>query len=110
MRIITSCMAIFLVMLWAAPKRFVDHAKAEEQITIQNFTFLPDTLTLKTGTIVNWVNKDDVQHTVTSTGGHEMSSKPLDAGAGYSHTFNAPGTYDYYCSIHPYMKGKVIVE
>ncbi len=110
MKTIAGCMAISLVMWWATPKRATEVPKTEEQITIQNYSFSPQTVTVKTGTRVTRINKDDVQHTVTSSTGHELSSEPLDTNVGYSHTFNAPGTYEYYCSIHSYMKGEVIVE
>jgi len=78
-------------------------------ITIDNFNFTPATITVPVGATVTWVNHDDVPHTVTS------STKTFDSGAidsdkQFSFTFTAAGTYNYFCSIHPFMTAKVIVQ
>jgi len=77
-------------------------------ITISNFAFNPQTLTVKAGTTVTWVNDDPAGHTVTVDGG--FSSGTFSKGQSFSHTFNDTGAYDYHCTIHPSMKGKIIVE
>ena len=64
---------------------------------------------MQAGTTVTWINKDAVPHTVTSLSGSELDSGTMNQGATYSHTFNSSGTYDYYCTIHPYMKASVTV-
>ncbi|HEY2665690.1 MAG TPA: cupredoxin family copper-binding protein [Actinomycetota bacterium] len=78
------------------------------QVGIVNFTFTPDTLTVKVGTTVEWTNHDDIPHTVSFTGS-AVHSGVLARNGSYSHTFAAPGTYAYICSIHPFMHGTVIV-
>jgi len=78
------------------------------QVGIVNFKFTPDSLTIKMGTTVNWTNHDDIAHTVSFTGSGVHSDVRARNGA-YSHTFGAPGTYAYICSIHPFMHGTVIV-
>ncbi|HUA79010.1 MAG TPA: cupredoxin family copper-binding protein [Dyella sp.] len=84
-------------------------AKAYE-IAIQNFAFAPKTLTVPTGTRVMWTNRDEEPHVITSAGAQFVSSKALDSGDTYTVTFSKPGTYAYYCSIHPMMVGTIIVQ
>ncbi len=82
---------------------------AANQVGIDNFSFTPKVLTVKRGTQVTWINADDVPHVVVNTQLKFLPSKVLDTGERYSHTFEQPGTYNYYCSIHPTMTGTVIV-
>ncbi len=84
-------------------------ARATRTITIDNFTFGTDKVTVNRGTEVTWVNRDDMPHTVVSTAG-VFESKPLDTGDRFAYTFEQPGTYPYYCSIHPRMTGTVVVR
>ncbi len=79
-------------------------------VTIDNFSFTPQILSTIAGTKVTWTNKDEVPHTVTSVDKHFTSSGVLDTDAQYSYTFSERGEYDYYCSVHPHMTGKVIVQ
>ena len=79
-------------------------------VEIQNFAFNPSQITIKKGETVIWTNKDSTPHTVLSDSGNEINSGSLSNGQTYSHTFNQAGTFEYYCSIHPYMKAKIIVE
>jgi amicyanin len=79
-------------------------------VDISGFAFSPSTLTIKSGDSVTWTNHDSTSHTVTSDTGSELSSQQIPNGETYSHTFNTAGTYSYHCSIHPSMKGKVIVQ
>ena len=62
------------------------------------------------GASVVWINLDSAPHTVVSEAGAEIQSDRLSQGNTYAHTFNLPGIYDYYCSIHPSMKGKIQVR
>ena len=78
------------------------------QITIDNFTFTPAELTITPGTTVTWVNHDDIPHTVVETH-RSFKSKTLDTDESFSMTFTAPGSFAYFCSLHPHMTGKVIV-
>jgi amicyanin len=78
-------------------------------VVIENFAYSPPTLTVPVGTTVTWTNKDSVGHTVT-TRTSLFDSGLLSKGQTFSYTFNQKGTYDYYCTVHPYMAGKIIVE
>lgn len=87
----------------------VDVAIASEdavEVSIEDFTYIPANLTVNPGTEVIWTNKDPVPHTVTSA---EFGSGTLGPGESFSYTFEYDGTYEYDCSFHPQMKGKVIV-
>ena len=86
-----------------------DDSKDKHQVTIDNFSFMPATLTVPAGTTVTWVNRDDVPHTVASDD-KKFRSQALDTDEKFSHTFSDAGTYAYYCSVHPKMTGKVIVK
>jgi amicyanin len=77
-------------------------------VHIANFTFAQPTVTVKAGTAVTWVNDDDIPHTVVAVD-KSFRSKVLDTGDRFSFTFAKPGTFAYFCSIHPHMTGKVIV-
>ena len=79
------------------------------QITVDNFTFTPGTLTVPVNSTVTWMNKDDVPHVIASTDGL-FRSKGLDTDDHFSYTFTKPGTYSYFCSIHPKMVGKIVVQ
>jgi nitrite reductase (NO-forming) len=78
--------------------------------------FVPETLTVSKGTTVTWTNGDSTLHTVTSgspeagNSGSEFDSSYLAAGKTFQHPFNTAGTFDYYCTLHPFMKGKVVVS
>ena len=79
------------------------------QVVIENFSFVPATLTIKPGTKVTWVNRDDVPHTATDTD-KRFNSKTLDTDDQFSFTFSEAGTYSYYCALHPKMTGQIIVK
>ena len=79
------------------------------EVKIDNFSFGPQTLTVPAGTTVTWTNRDDIPHTVVSTDG-VFKSKVRDTDEKFSYTFAAPGTYPYFCSIHPKMTGKIVVQ
>ena len=78
-------------------------------VTIDNFTFKPPELTVAVGTIVKWVNHDDIPHLVVSKD-KAFRSKALDTDDSFSYTFASAGTFDYFCGLHPHMVGKVIVK
>ncbi len=80
-----------------------------QKIDIDGFKFSPSSLTIKKGTTIKWTNKDNAPHTVTSDSGNELSSQTLSNGQSYSHTFSAQGIYEYYCTFHTSMKGKITV-
>jgi plastocyanin len=81
------------------------------QVVIDNFAFSPREITVAPGTRVTWVNHDDVPHTATSSvKPRAFDSGALDTDGTFSFVFKAPGTYDYFCAVHPHMTGKVIVK
>jgi plastocyanin len=101
--------ALFLGLALAPAVLGASVARADElQVKIDNFTFAPQKLTVKAGTTVTWTNDDDIPHTVTSTG--HFRSKALDTGDKFTFTFTTPGTFEYFCSLHPHMTGTVAVE
>lgn len=79
------------------------------EVKIDNFVFGPAAITVAVGTTVTWINRDDIPHTVVSTD-KVFKSKVLDTDEKFSFTFTKPGEYPYFCSIHPKMTGKVVVQ
>jgi len=79
-------------------------------ISIDNFTFNPQSLTVKAGTTVTWTNKDDIPHGIAATNNAFKRSQALDTDDSYSFTFTTPGTYQYFCYVHPHMTGTIVVE
>ncbi|UKD59166.1 cupredoxin domain-containing protein [Amycolatopsis sp. FU40] len=79
-------------------------------VAIKDFAFAPAATTVKKGTTVTWTNQDQDAHTVTSTGsGGPLRSPTLQTGQSYQYTFGAPGTFEYLCTIHPFMTATVTV-
>lgn len=78
------------------------------QVIIDGFAFAPATLTVPAGTTVTWTNRDEEPHTVAASDG-SFRSPGMGTGATYAHTFSATGSFDYVCSIHPMMRGTVVV-
>jgi plastocyanin len=86
-------------------------ATAPNAITIDNFAFGPAAITVAAGTKVTWTNRDDEPHTVVSADDPKLfKSSALDTDDSFSFTFDKPGTYRYFCSIHPHMTGTVVVK
>jgi plastocyanin len=88
-------------------------ARAQEPasaISIDNFSFTPATLTVKAGTTVTWTNRDDIPHGIAATNNAFKKSQALDTDDSYSFTFTTPGTYQYFCYLHPHMVGSILVE
>ena len=79
-------------------------------VSIENFTFNPSTLTVKAGTTITWTNKDDIPHGIASASNTFKRSEALDTDQSFSFTFTTPGTYEYFCYLHPHMVGKIVVE
>jgi amicyanin len=78
-------------------------------VSISDFKFNPASLTVSVGTTVTWINQDEEPHTVAAKDG-SFHSPGMDTHATYSYTFTTPGSYDYICSIHPFMTGTVVVN
>ena len=87
-----------------------DAAPAPVIVKISNFVFDAETLTVPPGTTVTWVNQDDDPHTIVSDDMTSFHSRALDTNESFSFTFAKPGTFGYFCSIHPHMTGKVVVK
>jgi plastocyanin len=106
------CVAASAVLALAALPTIKTTAAASSptaEVKIDNFSFTPATLTVKAGTQVTWTNADDIPHTVVSDD-RSFKSKVLDTDEKFTFTASKPGTYSYFCSIHPKMTGKLIVE
>jgi plastocyanin len=104
-RLALGAMAGFLTAALAAGPAWAD----DIQMKIDNFSFTPQQITVKAGTTVVWTNGDDIPHTVTSTTGI-FKSKVLDTDDKFSFTFTTPGTFPYFCALHPHMTGTIVVE
>ena len=87
-------------------------ARAEEAaIVIDNFVFTPATITVAAGTRVTWTNRDDIPHSIVGPGQPPgFKSLALDTEESFAHVFDRPGTYAYFCGLHPHMKGTVVVR
>jgi|SRR4051812_10594873 len=83
-------------------------AGGSKEIVVDNFSFAPAATAVATGSTITWTNKDDVPHNIVSTD-HRFKSPVLDTDEQFSHSFEAPGTYTYYCSLHPKMTGQIVV-
>ena len=112
----TLIAAVAAVLLLTVATLVVTHptpAKAEDakatEVRVDNFTFAPDTVMVPVNATVTWVNKDDIPHVIASNDG-VFKSKALDTDQKFSYTFTKAGTYPYYCSIHPKMVGKIVVQ
>lgn len=103
-RILVVVMLLFLLPVPQA-------AAATQQVHMSGYTYGPATLTIKVGDTVTWTNHDQAPHdAVTTAGPAQLRSPMLATGQTWSFTFTAPGTYSYYCSIHPDMRGQIIVQ
>jgi len=112
LRPVLAVAVIAAVVMGAASRR--SRASAESaplvaEVKIDNFTFEPQELIVKAGTKITWTNRDDIPHTVVSSD-LIFKSKTLDTDDTFSFTPAKPGTYEYFCSIHPKMTGKILVH
>jgi plastocyanin len=82
----------------------------QNKIEIKDFAFNPQTLTVKSGETVTWINRDEEPHTVVSVEKQFKKSTALDTDQEFTITAGAPGTYTYFCSVHPKMTGTIVVE
>ena len=116
--LVSASAAALLVLSFGLSNASHTRVAAEEQsgssdkyqIKIDNFSFTPPTLTVPAGATVTWVNQDDVPHNIVSSEGKTLKSPVMDTDEKFSYTFTKPGTYPYYCGIHPKMTAKVVVE
>ena len=103
-----ACGAGVLVFAAACLLGNAKAAVPEATVSIDNFTFKPNVLTIKPGTTVTFVNHDDIPHTVVDSGG-KFKSKVLDTEETFKMTFETAGTIGYFCSLHPHMTGRIVV-
>ena len=104
-------LATFLMAAAAALNSVPPAASAPAKVTvsIENYAFQPDPVTITVGTTVVWTNRDEVTHSVVSS--EKLFSSPeLESNKSYEFTFRKAGTFPYFCALHPGMKGKVIVK
>ena len=99
----------FSISCQATPPTEEEAASTSTKINMSDFAFVPATVTVTVGTTVTWTNLDSAAHTVTSET-DLFNSGNLARNATFSYSFADRGTFSYFCAIHPYMKGEVIVE
>jgi plastocyanin len=108
-------MAILPIALWigTASRAYAAPADAkagsETTVKIDNFSLSPATATVSAGTTVRWTNADDIPHTIVSDD-KSFKSKALDTDEQFTYTFSKPGTYSYFCGLHPKMTAKIVVQ
>jgi plastocyanin len=83
---------------------------SENRIEIKDFAFNPQTITVKSGEKITWINRDEEPHTIVSVEKQFKKSSALDTDQEFTITAGAPGTYTYFCSVHPKMTGTIVVE
>ena len=91
-------------------KDAVGDAGGKTQIEIKDFHFNPQTLTVKSGQKITWINRDEEPHTVVSVEKQFKKSPALDTDQEFTIIAGTPGTYTYFCSVHPKMTGTIVVE
>lgn len=116
----TGTLAFFLLVALASltsirgreaeTKASIPVKASKTEIVIADFSFSPKTFTVPAGTTVTWTNHDKVPHAVVSANNQFQKSPVLKAGQSFSNMFATAGTYSYFCSIHPRMTGKIIVN
>ena len=108
-RIWIAAGAILLASAGAFAQQAVATKSAE--IVIENFQFVPATLTVTPGTQVTWSNHDEEPHNIVNVDQpRRFRSQAIDGGEKYTFVFDQPGTYNYICAVHPHMEGTVIVQ
>ena len=111
-RILFAISSLFLsnFNLGQAEKEPSADGTKKNQIVIKDFHFSPETLTVKSGEKVTWINRDEEPHTIVSVEQQFKKSSALDTDQEFTITAGAPGTYTYFCSVHPKMTGAIVVE
>jgi plastocyanin len=107
---IAASIVTWIAAFWTNAQAGQGHKSPQNvAIEIDNFKFGMASLQVTVETTVTWTNRDDVPHTVTSSK-KVFKSPPLDTGETFSYTFKEAGSFEYYCSLHPHMTGKVVVK
>jgi plastocyanin len=104
-----SFLNLSIVALGGEMKDAAGTATKQNKIEIKDFAFNPQTLTVKSGQTITWINRDEEPHTVVSVEKQFKKSTALDTDQEFTITAGAPGTYTYFCSVHPKMTGTIVV-
>jgi plastocyanin len=106
-----ATLAILIIMMAGRSRTFgaTMDDKPTTQVKIDNFVFSPNPVTVPVGSTIRWTNQDDIPHNIVSDD-KSFKSKALDTDETFTYTFTKPGTYSYFCSIHPKMTGKIVVQ
>jgi plastocyanin len=102
-------LGLFTLIVLGSASRAAADSNGTAEVTIDNFSFTPETLTVNPGTTVTWINHDDLPHTIASDD-KVLKSRALDTDEKFAYTFTKPGTYAYFCSLHPKMVAKIVVR
>lgn len=102
--------SLFLSAIAGEMKGADSNVSSGSRIEIKDFAFNPQTITVKSGEKITWINRDEEPHTIVSVEKQFKKSSALDTDQEFTITAGAPGTYTYYCSVHPKMTGTIVVE
>ena len=102
--------SLFLAAIGAEMKGADSTDASGNKIEIKDFAFNPQTITVKSGEKITWINRDEEPHTIVSVEKQFKKSSALDTDQEFTITAGAPGTYTYYCSVHPKMTGTIVIE
>jgi plastocyanin len=105
-----SFLNLSILALGGEMKNVDETTTKQNRIEIKDFAFNPQTLTVKSGEKITWINRDEEPHTVVSVEKQFKKSTALDTDQEFAITAGAPGTYTYFCSVHPKMTGTIVVE
>lgn len=105
-----TALAFFIIGLFPFFAFAGESKEGTSKIEIKDFHFNPETVTVKSGQTITWINRDEEPHTVVSVEKQFKKSPPLDTDQSFTITAGAPGTYTYFCSVHPKMTGTIVVE
>jgi len=106
----TAFLNLSLFAIAGEMKNDASSSNKQNRIEIKDFAFNPQTITVKSGEKVTWINRDEEPHTIVSVERQFKKSTALDTDQEFTITAGAPGTYSYFCSVHPKMTGIIIVE
>jgi plastocyanin len=104
-----SCLNLSVFALAGDMKGAGSTASKQNTIEIKDFAFNPQNITVKSGEKITWINRDEEPHTVVSVGKKFQRSSGLDTDQEFSIVAGAPGTYEYFCSVHPKMTGTIVI-
>ena len=108
-RMMFASLLVLVALVFGPKDVHAGSPAAASEVKIDNFSFTPSTVTVPAGTTVTWTNSDDIPHTVVSND-NTFKSRVLDTDEKFSYTFTKPGTYPYFCSVHPKMTAKIVVQ